>query len=171
MCFAFCLPVGADELPNGAHHTKPASGVLEDRKRARLVVEPRDYDREIVLMLPSAMNPDAATSRRATPLGTTVSGVALSLAIVAGGLWLVRSRRTLGRRAMVAGFAAVAAVAGAAGYALGNATPYPEGDADPGQLRGLYLDGKTVEGQVRVLYDSDDGAVHLIVPKRYIQDH
>src|SRR6185369_14669791 len=112
---------------------------------------------------------DAAGAHRAslTPLQTTVAGVALSLAIVAGGLWLARSRRAPRTRAAVASLAVVAAISGAAGYALGNATPYPEGDADPGQLRGLYPDGKTISGQVRVLYDSDDGAVHLIVPKRY----
>jgi hypothetical protein len=171
ICFAFCLTTRADELPNGPRAAK-SGPVLEDRKRARLVVEPRDYDREIVLVLPRAMNPETAAGRASlTPLQTTVSGVALSLAIVGGGLWLARSRRGPRVRAAVAGRAAVAAVAGAAGYALGNATPYPEGDADPGALRSLYPDGITISGQVRVLYQSDDGAVHLIVPKRYINDH
>ena len=172
MCFALCLPVGADELPNGTGPAKPKTGVLEDSKRAQLVVEPRDLDREITLLLPSDMNPESKTSHHAslTPVQTTVSGVALSLAVVAGGLWLARSRRALGARATVAAVAVAAAISGAAGYALGNATPYPEGDADPGQLRGLYPGGKTIKGQVRVLYTSEDGAVHLIVPKKYYNE-
>ena len=65
MCFALCIPVGADELPNGAGATKSGSGVLEDRRRAQLVVEPRDLDREIVLKLPRAMNPESAGHRAA----------------------------------------------------------------------------------------------------------
>jgi hypothetical protein len=171
-CVALSASTAVANAPNPDLPAKRASNALPDRKRAQLVVESRDFDREIVLVLPEELNPAGAraTASTITPLQTTVSGAAISLALVAGGLWLTRSRREPRARAAVAGVAVVAAISGAAGYALGNATPYPEGDADPGTLRALYPDGKTLSGQVRVLYRSKDGTVHLTIPKKYFAD-
>lgn len=101
-----------------------------------------------------------------TALGTTVSGVALSLSILFGGLWLVKSRKRIGTQATVAAASILVVVVGTASYALANASPYPL--ANLGTLRKAAPNGDPLSGQIRLIRVSDEGEkkIRLVLPRQ-----
>jgi hypothetical protein len=100
------------------------------------------------------------------PAQTAVAGAALSLAVVFGGLWLVRMRRTLGVRATAGAAAVFCTIAGTAVFALANAGP-PRNyrPVDPGTLGKAAPDGAALSGKARYYYGADDGVVRIVLPR------
>ncbi len=176
LCCACPLLTSADDAGPGPKAKAPRpSGALVDRRRAKLVIESVDFDREVTLILPKAMKPSESgvvgfTDASIGPNQTIVIGLALSLALISGGLWLVRSRRSSGARAATAAVVATAVVAGAGGYALGNYSPYADADAKPGTLRKVRPHDGPVSGEVRVLYLGEPGEVRIVVPQKVYQE-
>lgn len=129
------------------------------------VIESSD-DFQARLYVPSNL---LAADTNATPsgmsaVGTTVSGVALSLSVVFGGLWLARSRRRLGTQSTVTAGVILVVLAGTASYAWANASPYPI--ANPGTLVKATPTGEALSGKVRVMRVSDDdNTIRLLLPR------
>jgi hypothetical protein len=158
LCCALPVVVAANIAP-------PRYAPPRDWSQMKLVVEHGPAAREATLWLPSEFNQSA--SGAVAPGGmsstqTAVSGGALSLGLVLGGLWLVRSRRSVGTRAGTAAAAALCVLAGTAGYAFANAAaPRP---LDPGTLRLASPSGEPLQGQVRIRYHEEPGVVRLVLP-------
>lgn len=151
----------------------PHSQPLRNHKRATLVIESTDFNREVELVLPREMldagragAAGASITSGMTPMQTVIAGLALTFAIASGGVWLARSRRSLGARSTTAAVAIFATMAATAVFALANASPYADYDAKPGNLREARPQNGELKGEVRVLYESEDGAVHLVIPKK-----
>lgn len=98
-------------------------------------------------------------------IGTTVSGVALSLSMIFGGLWLAKSRKRLGTHATVTAASILVVLVGTATYALANASPYPL--ANLGTLRKAAPAGEPLSGQIRLIRVPDEGEkkVRLVLPR------
>ena len=160
LCCALPVVVSAD-LPR----PRPAEARPLDWGSIKLVIEQDQNGDEAELWLPKEYNPQALGAAGSTGLsspGTVVSGVALSLGLALGGVWLARSRRQIGQRGVAAGMAVLGVLAGTVGYAMANAAP-PR-PVDPGALR-IALPGAELEGKVRVRYSDETGVVRLVLPK------
>ncbi len=97
-------------------------------------------------------------------VGTTVSGIALSLSVIFGGLWLARSRKRLGTQTTATAAAILVVLAATATYTWANASPYPL--ANPGTLVQATPTGAPLSGKVRVMRVSDgDDRIRLLLPK------
>lgn len=119
------------------------------------------------LYVPASMlTADAGTPQGGmSAVSTAVSGVALSLSLVFGGLWLARSRKRLGTQATVSAACILAVLAGTATYALANASPYPL--ANSGTLRRAAPPGDALQGQIRLIRvtDGDPDTIRLVLPR------
>ena len=119
------------------------------------------------LYIPESMLAEDATAPPTgmSAAGTTISGVALSLSIVFGGLWLAKSRKRLGTQATVTAASILIVLVGTATYALANASPYPL--ANVGTLRKAAPNGDPLKGQVRLIKVADDGEkkIRLVLPR------
>jgi hypothetical protein len=145
---------------SGATPPKRDENVLE------LVIEPGEPQQEAQLWLPPDFMAAAREDAGMPPAQTAATGVALSLSLAFGGVWLVRTRRRLGTRATAAAVAVFGTLAGTAVYAFANAAP-PRNyrPVDAGTLRLAAPDGKALSGKVRFYYGYDQGVVKLVIPK------
>jgi hypothetical protein len=161
LCCALPVLVSADiPQPRPAPEARPL-----DWSSLKLVIESDPNGREAQLWLPKEYNPyeyGATSSSVLSSPGTIVSGLALSLGLALGGVWLARSRRRIGAPGLTAGLAVLAVLAGTSGYAMANAAP-PR-PVDPGTLKIALPGGDPLEGKVRLRYSSDSGVVRLVLP-------
>jgi hypothetical protein len=145
-------------------------------RRVSLTVEVDDRVKEMRLQIPANLLPPAAPAapaRGAGPLHlpTVVAGVALTLSLASGGLWLLR-RGTARRAAAAALLLGLFTLGGAALFAnapiLNNtfARPLPNFQAPPGPLPNLLLpaDVRLSPNIVVEVVEKGDG-VKLIVNK------
>ena len=145
----------------------------------RLTVEESENAGEVRLVIPRSLlnqflaenTGDASlaaslSGTTAPPAQTLIAGLFMSLAVVAGGFWLLRSRRKLAIRPIAPLIAVSALFAFAAVAAFGNAAP-PNvfRFANPGNLGRLTASGLPLSGMVRVEIVPNGNEIKLIVPK------
>ena len=161
LCCALPVVVAANIAP-------PRYAPPREWSQLKFVIENDAHARPAELVLPREFDPSAAGAAGSQGLSapeTVVSGAALSLGLVFGGLWIARSRRGMSTRATRATTAAVVAlctIAGASVYALANAAP-PR-PVDPGTLLLAAPNGGPLQGQVRIHYGGERGVVKLVLP-------
>jgi hypothetical protein len=151
---------------------RPKDGGADRRTRhentLKLVIESGDNPEPQLWLPPEVRVENAGVVDSAMPPARTVAaGVALSLSLAFGGLWLVRSSRTLGVRATAGAATVLCVLAGTAVFALANAAP-PRNyrTVDAGTLGLASPDGTPLTGEIRYYYGSDSGVVRLVLPKR-----
>jgi hypothetical protein len=170
LCFALPASVGADiPNPDGSQKVRPPRTTPKENTM-KLVIEAGDNPEAQIWLPPELRVQDVAagaTETGLTPLQTEATGLALSLSIVFGGLWLVRARKRLGTRATATAVAIFGVLAGTAVYTLANAGP-PRNyqPADPGTLRLATPAGDPLSGTARYYYGYDQGVVRIVLPKK-----
>ena len=138
-----------------------------DAKEARLII-PRSEIKQLRAAL-DEMDDGADNTAEVTPgvsrTQTVVSGIFLSLALVFGGMWFVRSGRAATKtgKSLVA-LAVVAGLASAATYIYANAGPPPEARSITGKMfsQAVHI-YKSGGGRVK-LEAGDDDYIKLVVP-------
>lgn len=165
-----------DKTPNRVPKPKPSPGITtrmdirldRDATQARLII-PKSQLKQLRAEL-EQMDDDSDNTAEVTTPGvsrtqTIVSGVFLSLALVFGGMWFVRS----GKAATKAGkslvvLAVVAGLASAATYIYANVGPPPEARTITGKMfsQAVHL-YKFGGGEIRLETGNDD-TVKFIVP-------
>jgi len=179
---AFADIARPDKSPNRVEKPKAAKQidtVLQirldrDAKEARLLI-PKKYAKELRAALnemESGENSNAAVAENTagsfSRTQTIVSGLFLSLALVFGGMWFVRSGKaaTKSGKALVI-FAIVAGAGSAATYVYANAGPPPSARSITGKIFSKsvndygYASGKI---KLQISDDADDIYPRLIVP-------
>ncbi|HQR39247.1 MAG TPA: hypothetical protein PLF26_12705 [Blastocatellia bacterium] len=175
---AICLGVAATTYADIAQPPAPKQEPPIPRAKentVKLVIETGYSGQEAQLWLPSGwyagqspgVGSIAPQSGGLSQLNTIVTGTALSLAIVFGGFWLVRSRRELGTRNTATAAVILVVLASTASFALANAAP-PRNykPADPGTLRLASPTGEQLTGTVRYYYGTNDGEARLVLPAK-----
>jgi len=163
--------VSAFNIANPSRHARPedmkyaASTSFEIATQkggwtARLEV-PADVAREIA----KAAGQDGAAAGslggpRISPMQTIVSGLALSFAVVLGGLWFRRTKQGVRRQAV--GLAIGGAVlVGLGAVAFGNAGPPPRYE---GNLRKAFVEGSELEGPLQIVVVPEGNSMRLVMP-------
>ena len=142
-----------------------------DARRSRgdqlvtVVIESTDSPQARLYIPSSLLAADVQASPAGTSsVGTTVSGVALSLSMVFGGLWLARSRKRLGTQSTVTAGVILLVLGGTGSYAVANMSPFPI--ATPGTLVKAAPSGEALSGKVRVIHTlEDDNTIRLLLPR------
>jgi hypothetical protein len=173
---AFANIAGPEKTPNKVPKPKPAPGIAtrmdirldHDATEARLVIpktQLKQLRAELEQLDEGSDDTAAITTAGVSRTQTIMSGIFLSLAMVFGGMWFVRS----GKAATKAGkglvvVAVVAGIASAATYIYANAGPPPEARVITGKMfsRAVHL-YKFGGGMVKLEAGSDD-YIKLIVP-------
>jgi hypothetical protein len=126
-----------------------------------MTIESREDVAEAELWIPAdGLRADAGPS----PAGTVVSGAALSLAFVTGGLWL--ARRRIGPKGAGIAAGVLCVMTGATAYTYANLGP-PDRlrPQDPGTLVQALTGDAQLSGHVRVYLDPKIHDVRLVLPK------
>lgn len=145
--------------------------ISSDVKEAKLVI-PKSQIKQLRAELEKIDNGSDDTAEvpkfnGVTRTQTVVSGTLLSLALVFGGIWFVRSGKA-GTKAgrTVAVFALVAGVGSAATYVYANAGPPPEVRSITGKIFSQTLQTwKWGGGKIKVETKTDGNSIDLIVPE------
>jgi len=135
---------------------------------ARLII-PKSQLKQLRAALDEADDAENNTALNVTRTQTIFSGLFLSLAIVFGGVWFSRSRRTSGKMSKtIAAGACLFFIGSAAMLVYANIGP-------PMQLRSITSDlfnkqtfgnWKRANGKVKVEVADGDGMIQLIVPEK-----
>jgi hypothetical protein len=174
----FSIAVFADvPRPDNSKNQKSVSTTMmihlkEDAKEAKLVI-PRSQLQQLRAQLDAL---DSGTDNTAaavvsssgiTRTQTIVSGLFLSMAIVFGGIWFVRSGRTASRTAKVAAIAVLLLGTGSvATLVFANAGPPPEARSITGKMftQAVHIYGFG-SGQIKLEVTNEDRQyIDLIVP-------
>jgi len=141
-----------------------------DVKEAKLVI-PKSQLKQLRAELEKLDNLDDDTAALDTPSGVTrtqtvVSGAFLSLALVFGGMWLVRSRKTVtktGKTLVI--LTVIAGIGSAATFVYANAGPPAEARSITGKMFSKTIQTwKWGYGKITVETKSDGEMIDLIVP-------
>ncbi len=175
LCFAFPAS-GQSDVPrpkNTNEKVVQPDKPKEKENTLRVVIESEDSAREAQLWLPPSMLASidrggataGTTASGLPPVQTIVAGLALSLSLVLGGLWLVRTRHKIGTRAATSAAVVLATLAGTAAFALANLGP-PRNykPVDPGTLRLAAPNGEPLAGTARYYY-GEEGVIRIVLPK------
>ncbi|MBX7053371.1 MAG: hypothetical protein K1X36_00315 [Pyrinomonadaceae bacterium] len=145
--------------------------ISSDVKEAKLVI-PKSQIKQLRAELEKIDNGSDETAEvpkfnGVTRTQTVVSGTLLSLALVFGGIWFVRSGKA-GTKAgrTIAVVALVAGVGSAATYVYANAGPPPEVRSITGKIFSQTLQTwKRGSGKIKVETKTDGNSIDLIVPE------
>jgi len=141
----------------------------EDAKEARLII-PRSQIQQLRAQLDEldgGSNTAAAVSGNGiTPTQTIVGGLFLSLAIVFGGMWFVRSDKDATRTAKTLAIVTILACVGSAAmFVFANAGPPPEARSITGKMfsQAVHIYGFG-SGRIKLETSNDGENLDLIVP-------
>ena len=173
----FSIAVFADvPRPDNSKNQKSVSTTMmihlkSDAKEAKLVI-PRSQIQQLRAQLDELDNGTDNTAAVVSNSGITrtqtiVSGLFLSMAIVFGGIWFVRSGRTASKTAKIAAIAVLLLGTGSiATLVFANAGPPPEARSITGKMfaQGVHIYGFG-SGQIKVEVTNEDRQyIDLIVP-------
>ena len=135
---------------------------------ARLII-PKNQIKQLRAELEDLDNDGGNTAMNITKTQTIVSGLFLSLAIVFGGVWFSRSRKTDGKisKTIAAGII-VLLVGFAATIAFANAGPPPQLRNISSKLfnKQTFSGWNSASGKVKIEVSDSAGSVELIVPDK-----
>ncbi len=173
---AFADIARPDKTPNKTPKPKPAPGITtrmdirldRDATQARLII-PKSQLKQLRAEL-EQMDDDSDNTAQVTTPGvsrtqTIVSGVFLSLSLVFGGMWFVRSGKAAtktGKSLVV--IAVLAGLASAATYIYANIGPPPEARSITGRIFSPAIHQYNFGGGEIRLEAGDDQTVKFIVP-------
>ncbi len=135
---------------------------------ARLII-PKSQIKQLRAELESLDDNGGNTAMNITRTQTIVSGLFLSLAIVFGGVWFSRSRKTDSKiNKTIAAGVVVLLVGSAATIAFANAGPPPQLRSISSQLfnKDTFRGWNSAFGKVKIEVSDSDGNVELIVPDK-----
>ncbi len=165
-----------DQTPNRTPKPKPGinttMSIRLDRNatEAKLII-PKSQIKELRAQLEQLDDETGPTASATTPgsisrMQTIVSGMFLSLALVFGGVWFVRSGKAAtktGKSLVV--LAVTAAIASAATFVYANAGPPPEARSITGKMFSSAIHTyKYGSGKIKLETKDDTNNVELIVP-------
>ncbi|MBS1794459.1 MAG: hypothetical protein JSS81_11425 [Acidobacteria bacterium] len=134
-------------------------------KQARLII-PKDKLKQLRAELDGLDDADAPTASVFTRTQTVVGGLFLSLGMVFGGVWFVRSGKSAAKKAKIAALVAVVFGAGALATAVsGNIRPPTRKDITSEIFKSEYFQYSGLDGDVRVEVTDSGDKIRLIVPK------
>lgn len=139
----------------------------EDAKEAKLVI-PKNQLRQLRAQLDDLDNDQdtAAVTAGITKTQTIVSGVFLSLALVFGGMWFMRSGKNATNSARTLAVITILACLGsAATFIFANAGPPPEARSITGKMfsQAVHIYGFG-SGKIKLETSNDGNYIDLIVP-------
>ena len=179
MVLLTCVATVADiARPEPTKAPKPAKGVnttmmirlKSDATEAKLVI-PKSQIKQLRAELEQMDDDSDNTANVTTPSNfsrtqTIVSGMFLSLALVFGGMWFVRSDKTTtktGKTFVI--LAVLAGIGSAATFVYANAGPPPEARSITGKMFSQAVHYyKFGSGKIRVETKADGDSIELIVP-------
>ena len=160
-------PQGKSETYGATAPNSPMTVEADARaKEARLEI-PRDVLQRLGAGGADGSAPGTAASTGVglPPAQTIMMGLFLSLSLVTGGFWILRSRRKgLGQRATLV-VAALGLTAVMTTIAMANAVSYPPPPLKSGNLQRAVAGGESLSGNVRVVIVPEGNQIKLIVPK------
>jgi hypothetical protein len=135
---------------------------------ARLII-PKSQIKQLRAELEDLDNESGNTAMNITKTQTIVSGLFLSLAIVFGGVWFSRSRKTDGKiNKTIASGVVVLLVGSAATIAFANMGPPPQLRTISSKLfnKQIFSGWNSANGKVKIEVSDSDGNVELVVPDK-----
>jgi hypothetical protein len=135
---------------------------------ARLII-PKSQIKQLRAELEDLDDDSGNTAMNITKTQTIVSGLFLSLAIVFGGVWFSRSRKTDGKiNKTIAAGVVVLLVGSAATIAFANMGPPPQLRTISSKLFNKQIFGgwNSANGKVKIEVSDSDGNVELVVPDK-----
>lgn len=167
------VPAWADLLPPGDHgQARTTMNILRDPRA-------REAQLEIPRSLLQRLQAEGVTDNPQNPTGpgrfltltgtqTAVAGVLMSLALVLGGLWFVRSRKSMGPGGRTAVAVAMLVLAGAAGSIVQANIGAPPAVTRSLTSAILVPEARSwgVQGNVKVILVDNVNAVTLILPEK-----
>ncbi|HEX8707597.1 MAG TPA: hypothetical protein VF723_04995 [Pyrinomonadaceae bacterium] len=176
-------PVLADialPSPSPQKQSRKSEGSERRAPQSRMTVLVEDGAREARLEIPqsllgqlraeavenSSSGMAATTGMGLPPLQTIMMGLFLSLSVVMGGVYLLRSRRKAWSQGAAVSVAALLLTAAATSVAIANAVAiYSPPALDPGSLPRAAPSGETLNGNVRLVVAPEGSQIRLVVPK------